>query len=240
MESRELLVSGVNKLGLEITDQQVEQLLQYLDILQKWNQKVNLTAIDETREIIIKHFLDSISCATVVDLTDDQQVIDVGTGAGFPGLPLKILFPQLDLTLLDARQKRITFLRKLVRQLDLSGVELMHGRAEDYGQHPDYREQFDLVFSRAVAGLNILVEYTVPFLKPSGQFISQKGAKVKEEVIEAQRAVEVLGAEFYDVAPIDLPFTEAERYLVIIDKVSETPQDYPRQAGMVEESPITI
>ncbi|KXS44069.1 MULTISPECIES: 16S rRNA (guanine(527)-N(7))-methyltransferase RsmG [unclassified Candidatus Frackibacter] len=239
METKELLVTGSNKLGLELSEKQVNQFLTYIDVLKEWNKKMNLTAIDTSREIVIKHFLDSISCMKVIDLSPGAKVIDVGTGAGFPGIPLKILNPEIELSLLDSTNKRITFLKNLSRELNLSNIEFIHGRAEDYGQDSDYREQYDLVVARAVASLNVLCEYTVPFLKSSGQFISQKGAEAKNEVIEAQSAIEALGAEFYDLVSIDLPYTEAERNLVIINKVRNTPKKYPRQAGTPKQAPIS-
>ena len=239
MKVKDLLAAGAEKLELDLNNEQIDTFLDYLEILQKWNQKMNLTAIDDPEEIVIKHFLDSISCASVIDLTANSSVIDLGTGAGFPGLPLKIVYPQLKLTLLDSTRKRVTFLKNLARELDLKEIEFIHGRAEDYGQKNEYRASFDLVVARAVASLNILSEYAVPFLKPSGSFLAQKGAKVKEEIIEATEAIEILGPEIYDVAAIDLPYTDAERNLVIIDKVRETPVKYPREAGTPSQEPIS-
>ncbi|MBM7624309.1 16S rRNA (guanine(527)-N(7))-methyltransferase RsmG [Sporohalobacter salinus] len=239
MKTKDLLVSGADELGQKLNTEQIDQFLDYLDILRKWNQKMNLTAIDDPEQIVVKHFLDSISCASAIDLTSEEKIIDLGTGAGFPGIPLKILYPSLELTLLDSTKKRITFLKNLVRKLGLDKIEFIHGRAEDYGQKKEYRQGFDIVISRAVASLNILSEYSVPFLKPSGSFLAQKGAKVKEEVVEATRAIEVLGAEIYDVVPINLPYTDAERNLVIIDKIRETPLKYPRKAGTPSQEPIS-
>ncbi|SJZ79972.1 16S rRNA (guanine(527)-N(7))-methyltransferase RsmG [Selenihalanaerobacter shriftii] len=239
MEVKKLLVTGVEKLDLSINSEQIEKFLDYIDILLKWNEKVNLTAIDDPQDVVVKHFLDSISCATVIDLKPGDKVMDIGTGAGFPGIPLKILYPEIELSLLDSRNKRINFLKSLSRELDLDNIEFIHGRAEDYGQNPEYRENFDYVFARAVAALNILNEYTIPFLKHRGSFISQKGSEVKKEVAEALSSIEILGAEFYDIIPIELPYTAAERNLVIINKVRETPKHYPRQAGVPKQDPIS-
>lgn len=239
MKTKKLLVTGAEELELNLNNRQIDNFLDYLDILRNWNQKMNLTAIDDPEEIVIKHFLDSISCASVIDLTANERIIDLGTGAGFPGIPLKILYPQLELTLLDSTKKKITFLKNLARELNLKGIEFIHGRAEDYGQKAEYRGAYDIVIARAVAPLNILSEYAIPFLKPTGSFLAQKGAKVKEEVIEATRAVEVLEAEIYDVVPIDLPYSDAKRNLVIIDKVRETPLEYPRKAGTPNKEPIS-
>jgi 16S rRNA (guanine527-N7)-methyltransferase len=239
MKDEELLISGANKLGLELSSYQVKQFLDYMEYLQKWNKKINLTAIDNSREIIIKHFLDSISCVTEMNLQKGDKVIDIGTGPGFPGIPLKIINPGIELSLLDSTNKKVNFLKNLSRKLDLNDIDFIHGRAEDYGQETDYREKFDFVVARAVSSLNILCEYTIPFLKHGGRFIAQKGGEVKNEIIEAERTIEILGAEFYDVVSIDLPYADVERCLVIINKIRKTPSKYPRRAGIPKQSPIS-
>ncbi|MCK8826844.1 16S rRNA (guanine(527)-N(7))-methyltransferase RsmG [Natroniella acetigena] len=238
MEEKELLVTGAQQLGVELTEEQIDKFIDYLEILQEWNQKMNLTALDTAREIIVKHFLDSLTCLVELDLTGREKVIDVGTGAGFPGVPLKIIYPQLKLTLLDSLRKRTNFLKQLCYKLNLEGIEFIHGRAEDYGQDQNYREQYDYVVARAVASLNILVEYTLPFARINGRLIAQKGSEAEQEVIESQQAVQSLGGAIFDLRKVNLPYSEAERHLVVIDKMAQTPVQYPRRAGKPKKSPL--
>ncbi|MCK8824535.1 16S rRNA (guanine(527)-N(7))-methyltransferase RsmG [Fuchsiella alkaliacetigena] len=239
MNNKELLISGAAELGIKLKEKQVRQFMDYKDFLQEWNQKINLTAIEDDQEIIVKHFLDSLSCLKAMKfLNDKDKLIDVGTGAGFPGLPLKIIYPELKLVLLDSTKKKVSFLRALSRELELQDIEFLHGRAEDYGQDSNYREKFKVGVARAVASLEVLSEYVLPFLKVGAFFIAQKGDAIKDEVIDASRAVEKLGAEFVDVKTVNLPHTEIERSLVIINKIAKTPLDYPRRAGIPKQSPI--
>jgi len=238
MDYKAKLLTGAKELGIELADKELNSFINYMEILQSWNQKMNLTALDTPEEIVIKHFLDSLSCVKGMNLRGDEKVIDVGTGAGFPGIPLKIIYPNLRLTLLDSLQKRIKFLKHLGDELGLNNLEFIHGRAEDYGQSSDYREQYDYALARAVASLNVLSEYTLPFLRVGGVFLSQRGSSVKEDIINSQDAVDNLGGEIYDMLNINLPYSNAERNLVIIDKVSNTPTKYPRRAGKPNKRPL--
>jgi 16S rRNA (guanine527-N7)-methyltransferase len=235
---KEKLVEGAKQFEIDLTEKQVEQFIDYMNILNEWNQKMNLTGLEEPEEIVIKHFLDSISCVRGMDIQENQKIIDVGTGAGFPGVPLKIIYPNLQVTLLDSLKKRISFLEHVVSELGLEDVECIHGRAEDFGQDKNYREQYDYALARAVASLDVLSEYTLPFVKVGGSFVAQRGTNVKEEVIEGSNAIEILGGIIVDVIAIDLPYTDAERNLVIIDKVVATPNNYPRRAGKPKKSPL--
>lgn len=238
MDYKEKLVEGAKQFGIELTAKQVEQFINYMDILNEWNQKMNLTGLEEPDAIVIKHFLDSISCVEGMDIDGNERIIDVGTGAGFPGMPLKIIYPDLKVTLLDSLKKRINFLEHVAIELGLKDVECIHGRAEDYGQDKKYREKYDYVLARAVASLDVLSEYTLPFVKVGGSFVAQRGTNVKEEVVEGTNAIEILGGMIMDVVEVDLPYTDAERNLVIIDKVVATPNNYPRRAGKPKKKPL--
>lgn len=238
MELKKLLQEGSIELGAQIEEKQIHQLLKYKDILLEWNQKMNLTAIKEEREVIIKHFLDSISCVKIEQLRNNGKLIDVGTGAGFPGIPLKVIFPQLKLTLLDSLNKRINFLKEICLQLQLEEVEFIHGRAEDYGQEKRYRESYDYAVARAVAPLNILVEYCLPFVKVGGYFICQKGKALQEELLEAEKAIKVLGGKIVDKKDITLPFSDITHSILLIEKTKQTSTKYPRKAGLPTKNPI--
>ncbi|SDL15411.1 16S rRNA (guanine(527)-N(7))-methyltransferase RsmG [Natronincola ferrireducens] len=233
-----LLQEGCNELDINIQEKQVNQMLKYKDLLLEWNEKMNLTAIEEEREVIIKHFLDSISCLKVQQLKNSGKVIDVGTGAGFPGIPLKAMFPQLKLTLLDSLNKRINFLKEVCLQLELQDVEFIHGRAEDYGQNKNHREVYDYAVARAVAPLNILVEYCLPFVKVGGFFICQKGKALDEELVEGEKAIKVLGGKVIDKKEIPLPFSDITHNILIIEKTGVTSTKYPRKAGKPTKDPI--
>ncbi len=191
MEPIEILKRGTEEMGIEISHKQAEQFIKYKDILLEWNRKMNLTTITEEREIIIKHFLDSLSCIQTKYLKNTGKMIDIGTGAGFPGIPLKIILPDIKLTLLDSLKKRIGFLEEVCAELDLGGIEFIHGRAEDFGQNKNYREKYKYVVSRAVAALNVLTEYCLPFAQVGGHFICQKGPKLIEEIKDAQKAIKI-------------------------------------------------
>ncbi|WP_027339676.1 16S rRNA (guanine(527)-N(7))-methyltransferase RsmG [Halonatronum saccharophilum] len=232
------LKKGSRELGVELNEQQLDQFIKYMEILKEWNQKMNLTAIDDEEEIVIKHFLDSISCIKGADFGQIKRVIDVGTGAGFPGVPLKILFPHLELTLLDSLKKRITFLKHVGSELGFENIEYIHGRAEDYGQDEKYREKYDCSLARAVASLNILSEYTLPFVKVGGIFLSQRGSEVKDDIIQGEEAIDRLGGSFYDLIEVEVPYLDADRSLVVIDKVVSTPDKYPRRAGKPKKRPL--
>jgi 16S rRNA (guanine527-N7)-methyltransferase len=206
-------------------------------VLLEWNSKMNLTAITDERDIIIKHFLDSVSCLEFKTDFSGRKVIDVGTGAGFPGVPLKIVKPDIKLTLLDSLKKRTVFLADLMQRLNLE-CEIVHGRAEEMGVNPKYREKYDIVLSRAVASMNILLEYTLPFAKVGGYFICQKGPGVFEEAEEAKKAVEVLGGSIEGILPTNVYGSDFSHYITAVKKVKLCPGKYPRKAGTAEKKPI--
>ncbi|SCY62811.1 16S rRNA (guanine(527)-N(7))-methyltransferase RsmG [Alkaliphilus peptidifermentans] len=232
-----ILKDGCHEFQIEINDQQVQKLIKYKDILIDWNKKMNLTSIEEEKDVAIKHFLDSISCLKVKNVTKGK-LIDVGTGAGFPGIPIKVMRSDIRLTLLDALNKRLDFLKEVCDQLDLKEVEFVHGRAEDYGQLEGHREQYDYAAARAVAPLNVLVEYCLPFVKVGGFFICQKGPQLKEELKEAKKAIDLLGGKPVEEQVVKLPFSDIEHRIVIIEKVKHTPTKYPRKAGKPSKNPI--
>lgn len=238
MDLRDILIQGSKELNIEITDHQVDQLIKYKDILLEWNQKMNLTAIEDEKEVMIKHFLDSLSCIQTKYLKNEGTMIDVGTGAGFPGGPLKIALPNMKLTLLDSLKKRIGFLEEVCKETALESVEFVHGRAEDFGQNKGYREKYDYAVSRAVAALNVLVEYCLPFVKVGGYFICQKGPGLMEELPEAKNAIKVLGGEVVEQIAVTLPFSDITHYILVIKKIKQTPAKYPRKAGKPSKEPI--
>ena len=229
-------VAGLNTIGIMLTDKQMQQFLTYYEMLVEKNKVMNLTAITEFDEVIEKHFLDSLQIAKYVDL-DGKTLIDIGTGAGFPGIPLKIAFPQLKVVLLDSLNKRIKFLDEVIHELGLKDVETLHGRAEDYGKHVDYREQFDFCVSRAVANLSSLSEYCIPFVKKEGYFIPYKSGNIDEELQSANKAVFLLGGKMEKVEKFALE--DSQRSFVFIKKVNNTAKKYPRKAGLPSKEPIS-
>lgn len=210
----------------------------YLELLLSWNERFNLTAITEPREVYVKHFYDSLTPAFVHDFTRTRRLMDVGTGAGFPGIPLKIAFPHIRLTLLDSLKKRISFLAEVVARLKLSDVELIHGRAEEVGRHPQHRERYDVAISRAVARLNVLSEYCLPFVRTGGVFIAMKGAQAEQEKQEARAAIRRLGGGRIAEHRFDLPDEAGERTLYVIGKQAATPKAFPRKPGMPAKQPL--
>jgi len=233
-----ILKEGAKQIGIDLSEQQIQQLIQYKELLLEWNEKINLTAITEERDVMIKHFLDSLSCVKVSLLKNGVKMIDVGTGAGFPGIPLKVYYQDIQLTLLDSLNKRINFLQTVCDSLGLKAVEFLHGRAEDYGNHKNYREKYDFAVARAVAELNILLEYCMPFVKVGGYFIAQKGPNIEEEMNRGQKAIEILGGKLVEKIDIPLPFSEINHNIVIIKKIKQTPTKYPRKAGTPTKSPL--
>lgn len=232
--------SGSEELGITLSDRQLEQFYQYYEMLIEWNKVMNLTAIVELDEVISKHFIDSLALVKAVDFSKHSapRIIDIGTGAGFPGIPLKIAFPELRVTLLDSLNKRIQFLNEVIKKLGLEYVKTIHGRAEDYGHDSAYREQYDYCVSRAVANLATLSEYCVPFLKVGGMFVPYKSGKIDEELKQGERAVKVMGGKVINVVRFQLTDTDADRTLVVIKKTEKTGKKYPRKAGMPSKSPI--
>jgi len=239
-EFTRLLDAGCEELGIVLTEKQKEQFFKYFQLLTEWNQVMNLTAITEMPEVVTKHFVDSLLVVKVSDgiRTEAYSCIDVGTGAGFPGIPLKIAFPQLQITLLDSLNKRVGFLNTVIQELGLTGITAVHGRAEDFGRNKEYREQFDLCVSRAVANLSTLSEYCLPFVKAGGKFLPYKSGKVEEEAREAESAVKKLGGSMRETKTLVLPGTDVDRTFVPIDKINMTPKKYPRKAGMPGKEPL--
>ena len=227
---------GLEELGISLSEEQIGQFLTYYEMIVEKNKVMNLTAITEFDDVIEKHFLDSLSLIKVCDLNRELSVMDMGTGAGFPGIPLKIAFPKLQVTLADSLNKRILFLQEVIDKLGLKGVEAIHARAEELGKNKSYREQYDLVVSRAVANLASLEEYCVPFVKIGGSFISYKSGEIEEEVANAKNATFLLGGKVKNVYKFDL--YEQKRSFVVIGKCKGTPKTYPRKAGTPTKTPL--
>lgn len=229
-------IEEANKISIAFTNEQLEQFRVYYEMLVEKNKVMNLTGITEWDEVLEKHFLDSISLIRAIDLNQEISVIDMGTGAGFPGIPLKIAFPKLKVTLADSLNKRVLFLQEVIDALKLEGIEAIHGRAEDLARDKMYREKYDLSVSRAVANLSTLSEYCLPFVKIGGQFISYKSGEIEEEVASSKSAVFLLGGKIKDTVKFELG--ESGRSFIIIDKVKGTPKTYPRKAGTPSKKPL--
>jgi 16S rRNA (guanine527-N7)-methyltransferase len=237
MENTEvsLLKDGAGQLGVRLEDLKVASLLEYKRILLEWNEKMNLTAIEEEREFIIKHFIDSLSILPY--LGDVRSLIDVGTGAGFPGIPLKIAQPSLEILLLDSLEKRVGFLKTVISELKLDGIRALHLRAEDAGKEPSHREKYDAAVARAVAALPVLLEYCLPMVKRGGIFIAMKGSS-REEIEASNKALELLGGKIEEVKEFTLPCSEIKRSIIIVRKFRQTPTKYPRKAGKPSKQPL--
>lgn len=233
-----ILQDGLSELGISLDETQIDQFVQYYELLIEWNSFMNLTAIVDWKDVCIKHFIDSLSLCRALDCTGQLSVIDIGTGAGFPGIPLKIAFPQLKITLLDSLGKRIKFLHEVTERLGLETIEAVHGRAEDFAKPGMLREQFDLCVSRAVAHLSTLSEYCLPYVRVDGFFVSYKSEKVSDEMQEAQRAITMLGGTIYAQKELILPNSDIYRNLFMIKKNCSTPKKYPRKAGLPSKEPL--
>lgn len=234
LEFNNSLIEKTNCIGIEISQENAKQFYKYMKLLLEWNEKMNLTAITDPEEIILKHFVDSLTIMPY--LSNANTILDVGTGAGFPGLPLKILEDNKEFTLLDSLNKRITFLQTVISELELKNVQAIHGRAEEYISQK--RESYDIVTSRAVAKLNVLIEYMLPFVKVGGRCICMKSFEIEGELKEAKKAIEILGGKIEKVDEITLPTTDIKRKIVIIKKIKNTPNKYPRKAGTPAKEPI--
>lgn len=233
---KNLLKNGCSELKISLDDIQLDNFIKYMELLLEWNENVNLTAITEPKEVITKHFLDSLTALSLIP--ENASVADIGCGAGFPGLPLKMARDDIKLTLLDSLAKRINFLNEVASETGVTGVECVHSRAEDAGQDKAYREHFDVAVSRAVANLTTLCEYCLPFVKVGGSFVALKGPLAEDELIAAKKAIHLLGGELVKVADVLVPFTDLNHKIVIIKKVAKCPKAYPRKAGTPAKKPL--
>ncbi|TCS95488.1 16S rRNA (guanine(527)-N(7))-methyltransferase RsmG [Hazenella coriacea] len=238
MNVGEWLQKQVDSWGVRLSDQQLKQFHQYYELLIEWNRVMNLTGITEEKEVYVKHFYDSLTLARVLPVNSLQSMIDVGTGAGFPGIPLKIAFPHLQVVLLDSLKKRVGFLEEVCQELGLTEVKCIHGRAEEFAHKKEFRQSFDLATARAVAKLNVLSEYCLPFVKVNGWFIAMKGMEISEEVTEAKPALHKLGKVSMEKVKFSLPEEMGERHLLVMKKRDNSPKQYPRKAGMPTKQPI--
>ena len=253
-DEKKLLQEASDRLGVPMDARQLDQFMVYQDLLLSWNEKMNLTAITAPRDVVLKHFADCLSIVPHLHIDDNSsndsndsrsnrsksrvRMIDVGTGAGFPGIPVKIACPAVEMVLLDSLQKRIGFLEEVVGQLGLDGVSCVHARAEDGGQNGLYREKFDYCVSRAVANLAVLAEYCLPFVKKGGYLVALKGPDAAQEVVRAEAALKQLGGKLVEVKDVEIPFTDLAHKLIFIQKVANTPKKYPRKAGTVAKEPL--
>ena len=236
MEKEEFFNEMQKKLTIKLSVEQLEKFYSYMSLLLEWNEKMNLTAITEPNEIILKHFVDSLTILN--EINNNSKVVDVGTGAGFPGIPLSIANESLKITLVDSLNKRLIFLQEVIEKLELKNVEIIHSRAEDFGQNKKYRENFDFATSRAVANLSTLSEYLIPLVKINGKCICMKASDVEEEINQAKNAINVLGGTIEKIEEFKLPESDIGRTIIIINKQKQTPNKYPRKAGTPSKEPI--
>ena len=236
IEFKEIMMNNLSKLNIKISDLQLNQFYNYMNILIEWNKVMNLTAIIQPKEIILKHFIDSLT--VVNNIEEKSKIIDVGTGAGFPGIPIKIVYPETKVVLLDSLNKRINFLNEVIEKLNLKDIETIHGRAEEYGQNNAYREKFDIAIARAVAPLNVLLEYLIPFVKVNGKCICMKGSNSMKEIEDSTKAIEILGGKLIETEEFYIPNTDMKRRIVDIRKIKQTGKKYPRKAGIPSKEPL--
>lgn len=234
----QILEQKLGELGIKQDQNQLERFHKFYQLLIEWNKVMNLTGITEYEDVVEKHFVDSLSIIKAIDLSGIHTVIDVGTGAGFPGIPLKIAFPHLRVVLLDSLNKRIKFLDEVISQLGLTEIRTIHGRAEEYARKEEYREQFDLCVSRAVANLSTLSEYCLPYIQVGGIFVPYKSGEIDDEVEQSKKAVRILGGNIKDVMKFELPGTDIHRSFVLIHKEKHTQKKYPRKAGIPAKEPL--
>lgn len=232
------LVEGLQDLGLSLSDSQIEMFEIYKELIKDWNNKINITSITEDKDIYIKHFLDSATIFKSGLIKNGASIIDVGTGGGFPGLPIKIINQKTNITLLDSLNKRIVFLNEVIDKIGFSNMVAIHGRAEEFGKMPEYREKFDITVSRAVAALNVLCEYCLPFVKVGGYFIAMKSTNVDDELKQANNAIKILGGTLSKSLDVTIPNTDITHRLIIIKKTRQTPTKYPRGSGKPKKKPL--
>lgn len=237
MNFKQFLKDSLDNENIEATEIELKKCEVYKELLLAWNQNINLTSITDELPMAEKHFFDSIMMSKYIDL-NHKKVIDIGTGAGFPGLPLRIMDDTIDLTLLDSLNKRLNFLKEVGQNLDLFNVKYLHGRAEDFSKKSEFREAYDIATSRAVARLNVLAEYCLPYVKLGGYFVALKGKECKEEIIEAKNAIDLLGGKVIETQKYELKHDGSYHYLVVVEKISHTPNKFPRKAGMPTKSPL--
>lgn len=235
-EFKDELIIQAKKIDVILDEEQIQKFYKYMELLLEWNEKINLTAIVEPRDVILKHFVDSLTICK--ELQKNKTLADIGTGAGFPGIPVKILRPDLDITLIDSLNKRVNFLTMVIEALKLEKIVALHGRIEDFGKNKKYREKFDYVTSRAVANLSTLSEYMIPLVKIGGKCICMKGSNIDEELKNAEKAVKTLGGKIEKVDTFLLPDTDMGRNIILIKKEKATPNKYPRKAGTPTKEPI--
>ncbi len=229
---------GIDELDIKLDENQLKEFSRFKELLEEWNEKINITSIREEAEVDIKHFLDSLTPVATNLFEGKKKVIDIGTGGGFPGIPLKIYNKELEITLMDSLNKRIKFLDEVIGDLKLENIEAIHGRAEELGRTPEYREIYDICISRAVASLDTLAEYCIPFVKVGGYFISMKGPEVEEELALSKKAIKTLGGEIVETQYFTLPESDIVHSLIIIKKVNETANKYPRAGGKPRSKPL--
>lgn len=232
---KEELINIANELNIVINNKNADIFYKFMNLLLEWNKKINLTAITEPKEIIIKHFIDSLTINKYIE--NYSSIIDIGTGAGFPGIPLKIINEDIEIVLVDALNKRINFLNEVIENNNLNKIKAIHSRAEDIGKNKEYREKFDIAVSRAVASMNVLSEYLLPLVKINGICIFMKGSNI-EEIEESKKAIDILGGKIIKIDEIIIPNSDIKRNIIIVEKIKNTPSKYPRKSGIPAKSPI--
>ncbi len=236
VEFNKLMISYAEKMNLMFSEEQLNKFYKYMNLLIEWNKKINLTAIVKPEEIILKHFIDSLTINSYID--EKQKLVDVGTGAGFPGIPIKIYRPDLKVVLVDALNKRINFLNEVIEKLELRNIETVHSRIEDFGKNNKYRESFDIVTARAVANLSVLSEYLLPLANIGGKCICMKGNEISEECDNGKKAIDILGGKILNIDSFKLPDSDISRNIIVLQKTNKTPSKYPRKAGMPNKEPL--
>lgn len=238
MKYFDMLKEACENEGLTFDDKMYNNFIEYKELIKEWNEKINLTAITEDEEIIKKHFIDSIKVFKFPYVKEAKNIIDIGTGGGFPGIPMKVVKSDCSMVLLDSLNKRINFLNEVIDKLDLNDIKTIHGRAEDFAQRTEYRENFDLAVSRAVANLTVLLELCLPYVKVGGYFVALKGPSIEEEIKDATVALRVLGGSIKEIIEVDIAGSDLKHNLLVVKKIKETSKKYPRKAGTANKSPI--